>query len=193
MSFNRSTRGPLPFNRSAVRPVRLEATFSAGLDLKVNKITVDDIQSIHFNSCLDFQAEPLRISYLEDTLNSGLDLRCAPLKSIPIETELSSGFGISADAVRVSVLQSHFDLGLDLSADLFMGEKQEAFLGITLQPGQILIINSCDYTATLDGENILETYQGDWIFLRDKSLDLQVNSDNPGQMEVKIDLIPRYL
>lgn len=63
---------------------------------------------------------------------------------------------------------------------------------LTLQPGDILIIDSGDYTVTLNGQNVYHDYAGDWIMINPYSQKLICESTN-GDMEIKIDYIPRYL
>lgn len=72
-------------------------------------------------------------------------------------------------------------------------ENKSFVVEVTINPGEILNINSSDFTAYLNEKNILEDYSGDWIELsRDlKSIDL--NMFLKGKFNANVIFKERYL
>lgn len=193
MSFNTGGFNRLPFNRSPVQPVAIEVEFNVGLDLDIIEIIVDDTASVEFDSGTEISLEPLLIINLETDFNAGTDLPDAITKVLRAEIDLNAGLDLADEITKVINLNTEFAASLDIIGDFFSGEIEELFIDLTMQPGDILVINSCNYTVTLNGGNIYELRSGDWVFLREKSIELVVGSDDPGSLEVKVDAVPCYL
>ena len=193
MSFNRGGFNRLPFNRGPVESIFLEIEFGARFDLDSSGIVVDDTASIDFTMSADLEAEPLLVINLEADFGMGFDLPGELVKVLLLEESFGSSLELSEGLVKVIILGAELDSSLDLFGELFAGEIEEALVDIVLNPGDILVINSCQYTITLNGENIYSLYDGDWIHLREKSIELIVDSPSGGRLEVKTDTTPRYL
>ena len=79
----------------------------------------------------------------------------------------------------------------DISANAL--EKQIAYLDVIIPPGGELRIDSSLFNATLNGENILHLYNGDWIFISRDTTTLTVQTATGGKIEGKLLFTERYL
>lgn len=193
MSFNTGRFNRVPFNRPSVQPLPIEMDLSVGLDLDVDGIVIDDSLQVEFGFGADISAEPLLIINLEADFNAALDLTDEVVKAVLLDIGVEAGLDLTDEMVKVITVGVELDAHLDLFGDMFSSELEELFIDVVMQPGDILLVNSCNYTVTLNGVNIYDLYSGDWVFLREKSIDIVVGSNDLGSLEVKVDAIPRYL
>lgn len=70
--------------------------------------------------------------------------------------------------------------------------KDIAIVNVSIPPGGELRIDSGLYTALLDGENILHTYNGDWIWLDRNLVDLTIDASS-ATMDGVIIYVERFL
>lgn len=63
----------------------------------------------------------------------------------------------------------------------------------SIPAGKTLVIDSENYTARLDGENILHLVNGDWPFLSEDVLELSVTTANGAVLNGEIEYCERYL
>ena len=64
---------------------------------------------------------------------------------------------------------------------------------LTMQPGSVLVIDSENYTITLDGRNVIHGYKGDWFDFMPELRELAVTSNVSGEPRVSILFEERYL
>ena len=63
----------------------------------------------------------------------------------------------------------------------------------TIRDGQTLVINSGNYTAALDGVNVINQYNGDWIFITPELIDVKVSTSGGLPMQGTIEYVERYI
>ena len=68
-----------------------------------------------------------------------------------------------------------------------------SFPGVVIPPGGVLVIDSETFTATLDGKNVIDQYEGDWLEFGRLLKDLRVSSGTSGDMHVSVLYRERYL
>ena len=192
MSFNLGGWNRLPFNRGSIEEIRLEVIFDSGLGMEGDDIIVDDALSIAFDSSLDMEADVLLVRNLTVDFNASLDLSVGAIKAVYETLTLDASMDIPEDMTKVLHWEIEFGAGLDMDGEWFSGELEQFELAIVLYPGDIVVIDSCTYTVTLNGKNIYHLRSGDWVFLREGSEELLVDSDQAGQLEVKTDYAPKY-
>ena len=89
----------------------------------------------------------------------------------------------------------HFDSGSRMLVSYIAVAYDEMQVDITLNPGDVLIVDSCNYTATLNGENVLElcsVNSGDWIKLVRESMEILVDAYGDSELDVKVEYTPRW-
>ena len=74
-----------------------------------------------------------------------------------------------------------------------MTDTVMTFENINLHPGSVLIIDSENYTITLDGVNIISEYEGNWFEFMPELRELGVTSNVSGQPQVSILYREHYL
>lgn len=72
-------------------------------------------------------------------------------------------------------------------------ESETVTIEITLQPGDILQIDSDTYNVFLNGANAIHLQSGDWITIDKSLVDLIVDSGTGGELNGKIMYYERYL
>lgn len=74
-------------------------------------------------------------------------------------------------------------------------EEKTCSLNLTLRPGQILVINSENYSVTLDGQNAIYVQSGDWIDELDRNtMQLAISaSSGAANLSASIIYTERYL
>jgi len=72
-------------------------------------------------------------------------------------------------------------------------EYTMAFDSLVIPPGSILVIDMENFTATLDGENVIDLYSGDWFELTRKLQGIDVASGTSGDFGVSVLYRERYL
>ena len=112
---------------------------------------------------------------------------------------------IPVSAASSSVLQSKAAIAMDmycsyvaseaLNSDIVAVnlEREVAVINVTIPAGGRLIIDSDFFTATLNDENIIDLYAGDWITLSRDLIELDVDSGTGGKLTGKAIYTERYL
>ena len=72
-------------------------------------------------------------------------------------------------------------------------EYTMAFDSLVIPSGSILVIDMENFTATLDGENVIDLYSGDWFELTRKLQGIDVASGTNGDFDVSVLYRERYL
>lgn len=67
------------------------------------------------------------------------------------------------------------------------------FENITIPPGSTVVIDSQFFTATLDGQNIVDLYEGDWLMLTSRLLALEARGISSGDLDVSMLYREMYL
>jgi len=64
---------------------------------------------------------------------------------------------------------------------------------LVMQPGSVLVIDSENYTITLDGQNVIHAYQGDWFDFMPELREMAITSNVSGAPRVSVLFEERYL
>lgn len=83
------------------------------------------------------------------------------------------------------------EVNADISANVL--EKEIAYLDVLIPPGGEIRIDSSLFNATLNGNNILHQYSGDWINVSRDTTTLAVQTATGGTLTGKLLLTERYL
>lgn len=84
------------------------------------------------------------------------------------------------------------------SLNMFIDSEQEReyimqFVDLDIPAGSTLVIDSDLFTITLDGENVIDRYSGDWIYFTRLLRSLEVYSGISGDLDVSVLYQERYL
>lgn len=83
------------------------------------------------------------------------------------------------------------EVNADISANVL--EKEIAYLDVLIPPGGEIRIDSSLFNATLNGNNILHLYSGDWINVSRDTTTLAIQTATGGTLSGKLLLTERYL
>lgn len=72
-------------------------------------------------------------------------------------------------------------------------ETTMQFNNITIPPGGVVVIDSEYFTATLNGENIIDLYEGEWPELTSKLKAMEAQGISGGKLQVTVLYRERYL
>lgn len=131
----------------------------------------------------DIQIEPLAIEL-------GLSADTERHIAMP---ELDAGIALGFDAAVVergkTAAASIDGIELGLSVTLENFQKFDAYIDVTIAPGGVLVIDSNDdqYTAFLNGINVLEQYVGDWFSAGPMTLYFEIACDEGGSVDGQIE------
>ena len=65
-------------------------------------------------------------------------------------------------------------------------ESHEAIIGITIQPGGILVIDADNYTAYLDNVSVIDRVSGEWLSIRRPLHRIDVSGGTSGDLDVTL-------
>ena len=134
-----------------------------------------------------------KIVYLIDDLHEDINANCYLGKNIKLslkvedklEGRLFIGKIIPLDSLLADQLNS------DISVNVL--EKEIARIDVVIPPGGELRIDSNVFNATLNGENILHLYSGDWIMISRDTTTLTVQTASGGKLIGQLLYTERYL
>ncbi len=72
-----------------------------------------------------------------------------------------------------------------LEDDVF--KKQIAEVVVDIQPGEILVINRENFTATLDQANVLEKYLGAWFMILPETISIVIEYDGAAAIQAQVE------
>ena len=105
------------------------------------------------------------------------------------------GAQMSCEGVHNQNATVLFNAGSRMLSSYMAIQYDEIQVNITLNPSDVLIIDTCNYTATLNGENVLEELSinnGTWIKLSRESIELITDAIGTSELDVKVDYTPRW-
>lgn len=70
---------------------------------------------------------------------------------------------------------------------------RSVIIDVTLKPGDVLVLDSDNYTVLHNGENIIHKHSGDWVHLSRNTRHIQVDAGNAGSLASSILYTERYL
>ena len=129
----------------------------------------------------------------------------------PIFAEVVACFVyIGADGYQTIAMSEILECLYALGADCFIGNTvlfevvdgevtstnfnvYRANFDITIPPGSTLIIDSDNFVALLDGENVIDLHSGDWLELCRDTYDIQIQMGQAAPFEVTMIYQERYL
>lgn len=103
---------------------------------------------------------------------------------------------MEADFVMVPDVNPSWELYGELSAlwnSVQIKETVMRFEDLVIPPGSTVVIDSEFFTATMDGENIVDMYEGDWIELSHRLLALEARGISSGDLDVSMLYREMYL
>lgn len=89
-----------------------------------------------------------------------------------------------------------WELHEDLSALWNSVQTKETvmrFKDIRIPPGGVVVIDSEFFTATLDEENIVDLYEGDWLMIGSRLMAVEVKGTSSGKLDVELLYREMYL
>lgn len=96
----------------------------------------------------------------------------------PLSYNISSELSASAE-LRIEYREAYAFLS-SLSGSALMATDRETvmnFMDLVIAPGSELVIDSETFTIYLDGENVIDRYEGDWLFFDRTLRELEVSED----------------
>lgn len=72
-------------------------------------------------------------------------------------------------------------------------ETEMRFDGIVIPAGGVVVLDSEYFTATLNGENIIDLYDGEWIEITSKLKAMEVHGNSGGELDVRLLYREKYL
>lgn len=114
--------------------------------------------------------------------------------------ELRTGGAWGADVAVIASLGG--DLRLDVwSADALFGQAafnrqlvvDEAFLDVTLNPGDVLVLDSDTYIMERNGKNIIDAHTGAWLRLGPDIVDVRLAPQSGAGLEARMQYRVRWL
>ena len=142
---------------------------------------------------LTSEANADKIIYLIDDLNDNLKSSCYLGKNI----EMTLSFEVDLNGSLFIGKNIFFDLltadqlNAEIAANVL--EKQTARIEVTIPPNGELRIDSNVFTVTMNGENILHLYNGDWIMISRDTTTLTVQTASGGTLIGQLLYTERYL
>lgn len=145
------------------------------------------------NESVDVDANVVKEIFLVFELSDSVKNTCYLGKNISVIQEVKDGFSGSLFIGKVIQIDSLLadQVDADISANVL--EKQIAYLDVVIPPGGELRIDSSLFNATLNGENILHLYNGDWIFISRDTTNLAIQTATGGKLKGKLLFTERYL
>lgn len=190
--FNRGGFNRTPFNRPAGRIVRGSAVIGGSLHIEANAEVIEGMRAV-LSGSLDIKASPSRIRASQATVGGSLNILATPTRERQGSATLEASLDIKATPTRIVRGSAMLGGSLSIFAAPTIGRSQTAELELTLLPGDIVVIDSCQYTVTHNGINAFESYNGDWIFLEEDSQKIELSSKTGGTAEIKVNVVPRWL
>lgn len=163
----------------------LHAVTTCLANLMMDDVKVEEALLVDARALLDVHLDEA----LSENLNSAAYLSCDTPVSASSSSALQAKAAIAAD-MHYSIIASEA-LNSDVVAVNL--EREVAVLNVTIPAGGRLIIDSDFFTATLNDENIIDLYSGDWITLCRDLLELDVDSGTGGNLVGKVIYTERYL
>ncbi len=133
------------------------------------------------------------------------DIRIVDLLSYRMDGDLLLGKNIELSPNLEDNLENHIFIGKVLYENILVAEqlnteicvnvleKQIARVDVVLRPGEELRIDSSLFNATLNGDNILHLYDGDWIQISRDTVKLTIQTATGGNVTGKLLYTERYL
>lgn len=166
----------------------------------------------HFYGEIDAQADLLYGYVQEYTMEAAFEAEVTPSVLISAQYDMSGEITAFANPL----IQEYYDMSGEISAktELYalvipeytmtgsivanIDSEQEReyimqFVDLDIPAGSSLVIDSEFYTVTLDGENVIDRYSGDWIYFTRLLRSLEVSSGISGDLDVSILYQERYL
>ena len=115
----------------------------------------------------------------------------------PVQTERYAMDAALAGAATIkAVIYLEMDLGGSMVA-FFSGmqtvEYTMTFANLTIPPGGSLIVDSEFFTAVMNGANVIDQYDGDWLEVTHKMQCVDVSATTSGKLHVSLLYRERYL
>ena len=134
-----------------------------------------------------------KIIYLVNDLHEEINSDCYASKNIWLNLKASDsieGHLFIGKIIPLGILMAE-QVNADISANVL--EKEIARIDVTIPPGGELRIDSSVFNATLNGENILHLYNGDWIMISRDTTTLTVQTASGGKVVGQLLYTERYL
>lgn len=144
-----------------------------------------------------------------ESLRGTLSLACdisIPLQGIEsFGSRLSLGKDIWSKAVWSDAIESRFSIGKDIWSTVNWSEMlhsllqivslelQVVRLNVTVPPGGRLYIDSANFTALLNNQNVLHQYNGDWVTLDPNLASIELDSGSGGKLQGNLIFTEAYL
>ncbi len=142
---------------------------------------------------LTSKANADKIIYLIDDLHEEINVDCYLGKNIEmalnLEDDLNGNLFIGKNVFYDFLVAEQ--LNAEIAANVL--EKQMARIEVTIPPNGELRIDSNVFNATMNGENILHLYNGDWIMISRDTTTLTVQTASGGTLVGQLLYTERYL
>ena len=118
------------------------------------------------------------------TISSCFWTHVAPSESVDTDDYIGQSFFEKGESTEV----------VDTSVSAVVLDEFICELGVTLKPGQTLIVDAGNYNVLLDGQNAIHLQSGNWLDeLNRETKNIRVTADYPSNLSASILYTERYL
>ena len=142
---------------------------------------------------IECECDAKKIIYLVNDLHEEINDECYLGKNISLNLKAADSIDgqlFIGKIIPLEILLAE-QINADISANVL--EKEIARIDVTIPPGGELRIDSSVFNATLNGENILHLYNGDWIMISRDTTTLTVQTASGGKVVGQLLYTERYL
>lgn len=106
-----------------------------------------------------------------------------PGAEMAASSALEARVGVTIGDVQACMASAAF---LDMLED-DVYRTQVAEIVVDIQPGEILVVDRENFTATLDQTNVLESYLGAWFMILPETISIVVEYDGAATMQAQVE------